>query len=289
MKVAVLPQHRSACSQLLKSGALPYSACGKSLIAALKPLFDSEIIRREKAAGGQRLAVVNPDGFQRWFQQHFPAGEVPGSDSSQIKAVARFRNAKALRSNLPEIVCLRSTRDGGLSCGGTTVETTQATTRYGLLAFTLDNNTQFTLDGTCALVENLAVFHSFERLQLEPSQAIWTGGVSSNRFIEWLNVCVKMGAKILHLPDYDPVGLSEYLRLREKLGNAVSLYEPKNLQYLFRHHSKTSLLTDPRNQRMLMQLRKSENPTVRRVVDLMDEFNGGLEHEALFIAKPASP
>jgi hypothetical protein len=45
------------------------------------------------------------------------------------------------------------------------------------------------------------------------------------------------------------------------------------------------LLADPRNQRMLMELRKCENPSVRRVVALMDQFNGGLEHEALFITR----
>ena len=285
MRTGIQPKHHSLCFRLLQDGVLPKSVCGQSLIGALAPLFDAGVVRWNKAGGGQRLVVANQIGYERWFFQHFPDCALPDIDSSQIRAVAQFRNAKALPSNLPEIVCLRSTSDGGLLRNGEVVETTQATKRNGLFAFTLANQTQFALRGTLALVENLAVFHSFEKLRLEPALAIWTSGVSSNRFIEWLAACVRPDTRILHLPDYDPVGLSAFLRVHDKLGEAVSLFQPESLQYLFRHHSKPSLLADPRNQRMLMELRKCENPSVRRVVALMDQFNGGLEHEALFITR----
>lgn len=283
MKTGLQPKHWDLCLRLFQDGMLPKSKCGQSFIRALASLFDARILRWSKAGGGQRLTVANQVGYERWLFQHFPDCELPDTDSSQILAVAKFRNAKALPSNLPEIVCLRSTRDGGLLRNGDVVETTLATRENGLFAFTLSKHAQFTLQGPCALIENLAVFYSFEKLGLEPPLAIWTGGVSSNRFIKWLAACVPPATHILHLPDYDPVGLSEFLRLHQKLGPAVSLFQPNNLQYLFRHHSKRSLLADPRNQRMLMALRKSENPPIRLVVALMDEFNGGLEHEALFI------
>jgi len=284
MKEGVQPQHRNICRRLLQAGMLARSECGQSLVRVLNPLLSSGILRWEKAAGGQRLAVVNQPAFERWLSQHFPNAQLQvGIDSSRMQAVAQFRNTKSLRSNLPEIVCLRSIRDGGLLRNREVVETTLSTKQNGLFAFTLAKQTQFALRGTCALIENLAVFHSFEKLGLEPALAIWTSGVSSNRFIEWLAACVRPDTQILHLPDYDPVGLSAFLRVHDKIGEAVSLFQPDNLQSLFRHHSKPSLLADPRNQRMLMDLRKCGNPAIRRVVALMDEFNGGLEHEALFI------
>jgi len=288
MNTSVQPKQRNVCLRLLRERKLPKSACAKSLIRAFAALFDAGVVRWCKAGGGQQLVVADKAGYERWFMQHFPAGGIPDTESSQIRAVAQFRNAKALRSNLPEIVCLRSTRDGGLLWNGDVVATSQSTLQNGLFAFTLTEQCPFRLHGACALIENLAVFHSFETLALEPTLAIWTAGVSSNRFIKWLTACVGEDTAILHLPDYDPVGLSEFLRLSETLGEAVSLHLPDNLATLFRCYSKRSLLADAKNQRMLMDLRRAQHPSVRRVVALMDEFNGGLEHEAIFIKQEAT-
>jgi len=138
VRVKIQPRHRGACRLLLQKGALPHSACGKALIAALKSLFDSEVIRWEKAAGGQRLVVVNPPAFQRWFQQHFPDARLEEIlDSSRVRAVAQFRDTKALPSNLPEIICVRSQCDGVLFRNGQAVETTHATRENGVFAFAL--------------------------------------------------------------------------------------------------------------------------------------------------------
>ena len=283
MKTGVQPKHRSLCLRLLQEGMLPKSAFAQSFTRALAPLFDAGVVRWSKAGGGQRLTVANHVGYERWFFQHFPKAELPDIDSSQVQAVAQFRNAKALRSNLPEIVCLRSIRDGILLRDGVAVETTRATKQNGLFAFTLTDRTQFTLQGTCALIENLAVFHSFEKLGLEPALAIWTGGMSSNRFNNWLASNVPNGLRVFHLPDYDPVGLSEFLRHYERLGEVITLFLANELPTLFREHCNKSLLADEKNQRMLMQLRKTRHPVVRQVVALIDEFNGGLEHEAILI------
>ena len=107
---------------------------------------------------------------------------------------------------------MRSTRDGVLQRDGEPVETTRGTKQHGVFAFTLADPTEYVLKGICALIENLAVFHSFEKLGLEPALAIWTGGISSNRFITWLASNARHSLRVLHLPDYDPVGLSEFLR-----------------------------------------------------------------------------
>lgn len=284
MSTDVRPHHRNICRRLLQAGALPRSECSQSLVRILTPLLESGILRWEKAAGGQRLSLVNQPAFERWLSQHFPNATLQdGVDSNRIQAVAQFRNTKALRSNLPEMVCLRSTRDGVLLRDGVPVETTRATVEHGAFAFTLIDPTPYALRGDCALIENLAVFHSFERLGLAAGLAIWTGGISSTRFIEWLAGNVNHGLRVLHLPDYDPVGLTEFLRHHERLGEAVTLFLPDDLPSLFRRYSNPLLLGDSKNQRMLMKLRKARHPSVRQVVTLIEENNGGLEHEAIFI------
>jgi len=284
MKDGVQPNHRALCKRLHQMGMLPRSACGQSLTRALKPLFDSGVVSWEKAGGGQRLVVTNSPAFERWFRHHFPDGQfLQDTNSSRLQGVAQFRDSKALPSDLPEIVCLRSISDGMLLQNGVPVETTRSTKEHGVFAFTLTDPTAYAIQGTCALIENLAVFQSFEKLGLEPALAIWTAGISSNRFIAWLASNVHRGLRVLHLPDYDPVGLSEFLRLHKQLGEAVTLYLANDLPALFQRHSKYALLADEKNQRTLMRLRKFRHPAVRQVVALIDEFNGGLEHEAIFI------
>jgi hypothetical protein len=130
-----------------------------------------------------------------------------------------------------------------------------------------------------------AVFHAFEKLGLDLSPAVYTGGRYSNRFLAWFASNVKAGLKILHLPDYDPLGLTEFLRLYDRIGEAVSLFTPNYLQTLFRSHSKSALLGDVKNHRMLMELRKSNHPSIQHVVALIDESNAGLEQEGLLFGK----
>jgi hypothetical protein len=88
---------------------------------------------------------------------------------------------------------------------------------------------------------------------------------------------------LLHLPDYDPVGLSEFQRLRSRLGQRVALYLPPDLENLFAQFSKRKLLANRSSQAILARIRKSDSPEIRRVVDLMDRHNAGLEQEALLL------
>lgn len=284
MKYSVHPKYSNICRRLVANGMLPRSICGRSFISFIKPLLDAYVLRWEKSAGGQRLVVVNHTAFQRWLAHNFPDSRLDaGIVSSRIQAVAQFRDTKAIQSDLPEIVCVRSTRDGVLTREGVPVETTRATEENGVFAFALKEPSPFALCGLCALVENPAVFQLFEKLELPSMLAIWTAGIASNRFIDWLAQNVQHGLRVLHLPDYDPVGLSEFLRLHKRLGQSATLHLPANLPWLFRHYSNSTLLNDEKNQRLLMKLRRSQNPSVREVVALIEENSGGLEHEALFI------
>lgn len=285
MKNTLQPKHRAICRRLMEAGALSRSACGSSLPRALRPLFDSGVVRWEKLGGGQRLVVANTAGFQRWFQHHFPGSQFPeDAASSRVRGVAQFRDSKALRSNLPEVVSLRSIGDGFLLRDGVPVPTTCSTREHGVFSFTLTTDTLYSLTGNCAVVENVAVFHSFEKLGLDVPLAIHVHS-SSRRFLNWLASNVERGIHVVHLPDYDPFGLTHFLRFHRRLGDAISLHMPADLAVLFRSYSKSALLRSPKNQRMLLKLREATHPAVKRVVALIDDFNAGQEHEALLINK----
>jgi hypothetical protein len=85
------------------------------------------------------------------------------------------------------------------------------------------------------------------------------------------------------LPDYDPVGLSEFGRVHASLGQRSRLHLPSDLDARFERFSNRDLLKKLNSQAMLAQLRRSELPDVQRVVGLIDRHNAGLEQEALLI------
>ena len=133
------------------------------------------------------------------------------------------------------------------------------------------------------MTENPAVFAAAERLDLSVDAVIYGHGRISSRILDWLVRTTDSKFSLLHLPDYDPSGLSEFQRLHTRLGKRVTLYVPSDIEARFARFSNPGLLTKANSQVMLAQLRRSDLTAVRRVVELIDRYNAGLEQEALLI------
>jgi hypothetical protein len=58
---------------------------------------------------------------------------------------------------------------------------------------------------------------------------------------------------------------------------------PADLETRFAQFSNRKLLEKGNSQAMLAQLRRSNLPAIRRVVELIDRYNAGLEQEALLV------
>ena len=166
---------------------------------------------------------------------------------------------------------------------GKPVGAAAATAAHGVFSFLLTRDCSYKLRGPCALVENPAVFAVAEQLNLGVGMIIYGHGRISNRAVDWLTRTTDSGFSLLHLPDYDPVGLSEFQRLHSRLGERVVLHLPADLETRFARFSNRELLEKGNSQAMLAQLRHSDLPTIRRMVELIDRYNAGLEQEALLI------
>jgi hypothetical protein len=112
---------------------------------------------------------------------------------------------------------------------------------------------------------------------------IYGYGRISGRVLDWIAHTAGSDFSLLHLPDYDPVGLSEFGRVHARLGERASLYLPPDLDARFGRFSNKDLLKKLNSQAMLAQLRRSELPAIRQVIELIDRYNAGLEQEALLI------
>jgi hypothetical protein len=269
--------------QLLERGALPLSVCGRAFCAALRPLQDTGVVTEERSAAGRRMVVRQPDLLRRFMNERFPNATTFPEASSRVAALARWRDTKALRNHLPEIVVARAWPPDILHQMGRPVPAAVATAGHGAFAFLLDRPSPYDVHGPCALVENPAVFFEVERLRLPVSLVFYGHGRSSGRFLEWLRSMTAPQFSLLHLPDYDPAGLNEHARFCRALGDRVRLHRPSDLEERFRRFANPRLLAHRNSQRVLAALRRSPYPGVGDVLALVERYNAGLEQEALLL------
>jgi hypothetical protein len=267
---------------LTEHGTMPKSACSSSLLKFVRPLLDAEVLVEERSGGGRRLVVRDAAAFRDFCQHKFPNALVSAGGSTRVAGVARFRDSKAFASNTPEMVVVRAWREDALLLYDQPTGAAAATAQHGVFSFLLNSGPEYSLHSPCALVENPAVFVGFERLGLPVGLVIYGQGRASNRLLEWLAGITSSEFTLLHLPDYDPVGLSEFERLRGRLGERVRLYLPIDLHQRFARHANRSLLDKPNSRAILANLRRTSSGDIRQVLALIDHHNAGLEQEALF-------
>ena len=269
--------------ELMARGALPASQCGQEFRKFISPLSAGGAVVDRRNGPGRVVAVTNLEAIRKFHQQQFPQAEAAEGAGSRVAAVGRFRDSKALANDTPEIVSLRAWCDDAVLKEGRSVGAIEATAAHGVFSFLLPSNSAYELRGVGALVENPAVFHRLEQLHLGVSSALYGRGRISERLLDWLAVAAGSEFRLIHLPDYDPVGLNEFQRLVTRLGSKVSLHLPSDLELRFERFAKPELLMKENSRAMLAQLRQSHLPAVQQVVALIDRYNGGLEQEALFL------
>lgn len=272
---------RARLDELARSGSLPSSSLSNSLRSTLRPLLDSHVVSEVPSGAGRRLVVLHPEALARFIQDRFPSTE--STNSGRAAGVALFRDSKSVANQTPPILRIRAWQDPALLLDTTCTGAADATRLHGLFACVLAEPHRYQLTRACALVENPEIFLRFEQLQLPTPVAIDGHGRLHSRILDWLASHTSPTFSVLHLPDYDPTGLSEFVRLRQHLGPRVSLHLPANLDSLFARYSNPRLLDHAHSRDSLARLRSSHIPEVQAVCNLIDRHNAGLEQEALLL------
>ena len=164
---------------------------------------------------------------------------------------------------------------------GKTLPAATLTGEYGAAAFLLKEPPFWGCGGTLAVVENLEPFLCFEKMRVAADAAVYAGGRMSARMLAWFASAEMSGCSFVHCGDYDPVGIDEYLRLKEACGARVKLHIPANIEDLFKKYGKRELLMD--SEAVLRRLRATKDPDALRIIELMNACNTGLEQEILLL------
>lgn len=276
-------QSEAKLRTLLASGSLPASACGQAFVARIDPLLAGGVLVWQQSGAGRRLVVKDVSALHDFCNLNYPKGTLPADVGNRVAGVGRFRDTKAMAGCENDIVVLRAWREEALIKNGRPVGAASATAAHGLFSFLLKPDCDYELRGRCALVENPAVFAAAEMLDLGVDLMIYGQGRISTRVVAWLSRSNNSDFSLLHLPDYDPAGLSEFQRLHLRLGERIALHLPADLEARFARFSNRKLLGKGNSQAMLAQLRRSDISSICHVVELIDRYNAGLEQEALLL------
>ncbi|HAT71289.1 MAG TPA: hypothetical protein DCS63_00550 [Elusimicrobia bacterium] len=268
---------------LLKEGSAPLSLFSASARAALSPQFAAGILQEERIGAGTRVAVRNKAVLEAFAAQLFPSGlsVAPAGDTPRATAVGYYRDAKAAGITVAEPVLIRAFNNMVFERKGEALPAASLTGKYGVAAFLLKELPFWGCGGTLAIVENLEPFLCFEKMKVAADAAVYAGGKMSGRMLAWFTSAEMSKCSFVHCGDYDPVGIDEYLRLKEVCGARVKLHTPANIENLFEKYGKRELLID--SEAVLRRLRATKDPDALRIIEQMNVCNSGLEQEILLL------
>ena len=284
MKPALLCRLRT----LTAEGSIPASQLSATMRRELKPLFDSRILEERRSGGGRRIYVSDAPALALWMAHHYPHGQDSMLDAPpRASAVACFRDAKVARRTNAEPVLVRIlTGLAHLEVDGRALPGEDLTRDAGCISFVLNEDREVRLSGHVGIVENREAFLHAERLGPKLDAALYAEGRISGRVLDWM--ATQVDAEWIHLGDYDPVGLSEYLRLSEACPGRMQLWVPDNLEDLVAKYGKPKLMEA--STEVWSTVRQSQDSSVHVVVAILDRHAMGLEQEILlFEGADSSP
>jgi hypothetical protein len=277
---------------LLTTGRIPKSQLPKVSRELLRPLFDGGVLDRELSGRGETIFIRDRPAFEKWLEQRFPgwAENWKSPDGMQrARAILQRRDSKAAARGVAQgVLHFRAAGDptATVLLNERVIPVGRLTAEHGLAAALIGEMSRLEFQGGVALMENLEVFLNAERIIPQIQIALNSAGRISDRLIACLARSDFGGRVLVHLPDYDPVGLSDYFRLHRAMTGRVKLFLPADLEERFvRFGNRDLLMRKPRNRELFAQLGAMKMPCAAsaRVFKLMQETGSGLEQEALLL------
>lgn len=265
--------------KLQTEGRVARSLFSDRSIKALGSLFDAGVLAQERSGGGMVVVLKKQEALQAFYSNRYPdTGDVL-SDTPRAFAVGTFRNAKRTRRTDMEPVLVRAMVPVECTREGQEYDLLETTRLAGAACLILEPDRFWSLAGRLAIVENLECFLHFEKMSIHADVVLYAAGRLSDLALQWLASESLSDCNFVHCGDYDPVGLDEFLRLKNAVGGRADLHIPANLKYLVSRYGHPELLAA--STAVLKRIRATSDPSIRRVVSILDGTGCGLEQEVL--------
>lgn len=267
--------------ELLSVGSLPSSRLSTGMRVRLDTLFKIGALRMEKSGAGRRAKLVDRAAVDRWIGSQYPSG-LDGTDEDlppRAESVANFRDSKRGRRIDFCLTYMRGFRGTVLRRGDASMPLADLTRDFGVAGVVVEPSRPWVVEGLLGIVENLELFLHVESVLPDLDAAVWAAGRFDQRVLDWL--AAQQNLSVLHIGDYDPVGLDEYLRVKRAFGDRADLHIPEDLRERSAKYGQSEILV--RSVAVYKRVRVEADDRVLRVLAALDQRCRGFEQEGLVI------
>ncbi|MBY7922001.1 DUF7281 domain-containing protein [Vibrio fluvialis] len=234
----------------------------------------------------EELAIVTVT-----LQQLSPDQDLPLHIPTRAANIASTRNSKQGRiTHDVTHVLIKTHAQPNWSDGDRPTEQLQrASEEFGVAALEIggDKNHELYSEHPIWLVENQELFDRLDWLPTsEPTSVIWYRGQLHNKLIDWL-AAPQRSPLIYLFADYDGVGLNNYRRLKERLGERATFWLMQNWRTLLTRYGQNKLWIDTAREfesfeRNAGQWLEQENE-LKALIQVMKGQGVALEQEVVWL------
>jgi len=268
--------------RLLEAGALPVSSVPKPAKADIDNIQNAGFITWERSGAGAKLIVANEAALKKLLQATGYEGDTLAL-TPKAKAVALHGDAHKGRDDALLLMLSTAGRATWFD-GNHVLPLRDLVDKFGIASLVARPGDQWSSGQPIAFVENqdlvLNAKTYFKRIGFEGSVLYYSGWLS-RAFLDWLTERERAPSYLI-FPDYDLVGIKNYLLAKERLGDAVQLYIPENLPELLKRHGNFEKLKSQSDRKMIEQ---SGDADAIRLYNTLLASGCGLDQEALLLDK----
>jgi hypothetical protein len=262
---------KNTIRRLQNEGKVNASSIGNTVkkTSDFSTLLNAEIIEYVPSkTGGGVYSVKKKDDFEIYCKNKFP--EELRNKFSSIDNVNAYRDTKAAKRESQNVILIRGKQKVILN--NVEVDLKHFTNDFNTFATVLKS---LSVNKVC-FVENLDSYLIAEQVIGNEYIYIHTyGGMSKS-------VVNKISAKeIMIFPDYDFVGLNNFLIIKEIFSN-TKLFIPENYDELFRTKSRTIKTKQGREQQVTKRVQESNDEFVVKIRTEIFRYKQFLEQQAVF-------
>lgn len=231
----------------------PDSIAGSTLTLSQKKQLDefsrkTQSVQVTPKGRGVVYLILDMDVVKVTLEQLAPNQNVSPSVPQRAINIASTRSSKRGRVGHDVTYVLAKVVANPLwQVSGVLTEHLNASTeKFGVFSLEVggERNRDLTTHHSIWLVENQALFDRLDWLpNNEPTTIIWYRGQLHNKLIEWLSV-PERASMVYFFADYDGVGLNNFRRLKEKLGERAEFWIMPNWKALLNRYGQNQLWVD---------------------------------------------
>lgn len=276
----------------MQSGVLPASALSSAQRHSLEQFARTTgSVQMRPNGRGVVFAITQPEVVDKHWRELSPVDLMELDDAlpNRARNIATARSSKS-REHQHEIhyLLLKAGKGAVTWCddAGHQLDLRQSTDQLGAAAFAIHENNSWSTGGSLWLVENQAVFDRLDWLPDAPNTSVaYYSGHLRNSLLEWL-AAKPRASKIWFFPDYDGVGLINYARVKDCLGEMVQFWLMPEWETHLTHFGNAKLWQDTFREFQSAQARLAQlqpEPDLIKLIQSMQTHGLALEQESIWL------